>query len=171
MKKLLSLWAFILVLIMYPTTAFAGENKKDSEDTKQTINLTINLQSLDETKESEEEQTKIRIRKSTSSKNLDLWDCYISKIKSGYIKGSSRTSSAVVADEIGCTIYFQMYDGSRWKTVGSKSYTNYNTDSIRKSCSIAVNSGKEYRVVVDHYAVFNGHKETVTSTSSSIYVD
>lgn len=170
MKKLLSLWAFILVLIMCPTTAFAEENKKDSEDTKQTINLNINLQSLDENK-GDEEQPKIRIKRSTSSNSLDSWDCDISKIKSGYIKGSSSTSSAVVADEIGCTIYFQMYDNGRWKTISSKSYKDYNTNFIEKICRLTVNKGKEYRVVVNHYAVFNGHKETVTSTSSSIYVD
>lgn len=170
MKKFLSLVAFILVLVVCHTSAFAKENKKDTEDTKQTINLTINLQSSDETKE-DDNQSNIRINRSTSSENLDSWECAISKIKSGYIQGISKTSSFVTADEIGCTIYFQMYDSGKWSTINSKSYKAYNKNSITKACNVAVNKGKKYRVVVNHYVVYNGHKETASSTSSSIYID
>lgn len=170
MKKFLSLVAFILVLVVCHTSAFAKENKKDTEDTKQTINLTINLQPSNETKE-DDDQSNIRIKRSTSSNKLDSWDCDISKIKSGYIKGSSSTSSVVIADEMGCTIFFQMYNNGKWTTIKSSSFKEYDTDYIKKNCNITVNKGKKYRVIVDHYAIYNGHKETARSTSSIIYVD
>jgi hypothetical protein len=97
--------------------------------------------------------------------------CEIYNVSSGYVKGFGKTNATMLVDEIGYTIYFQMWDGYQWANVDSITNIGYNTTNIQDYHFKTVSPNKYYRVNTEHYVIDSGIEDTTTSTSSYILVN
>lgn len=95
----------------------------------------------------------------------------IYKVSSGYVKGYGKTVATMLVDEIGYTIYFQMWDGYNWINVSSVHNSGMNTTYIQDYHFKVVTPNRYYRVNVEHYVIDNGIKDVTISTSSYIFVN
>lgn len=102
---------------------------------------------------------------------ISSYTCSIYKVSSGYIKGYGKTVATTMVDEIGYTLYFQMWNGYSWINIDSTSNTGYNTTNVQDYHYRTVQPNKYYRVKAVHYVLDNGIKNTTESTSTYIFVD
>ncbi|MCT4685722.1 hypothetical protein [Vallitalea sp.] len=89
-----------------------------------------------------------------------------------YLSISSSTGSTITCDSLKLEINVQEKKNGSWETVGTFTYTEYNTSIISKiPCYYGVTIGSEYRLKTYHYATVGGINYMEINTTSSIITE
>jgi hypothetical protein len=86
------------------------------------------------------------------------------------LKAIGESIANKVVDKISYTLYFEMWDGYKWVTIGSESYAEYNSDTAISMHYKSVSPRKYYRVTTYHYVLDDGEVDINSTTSGYIYV-
>jgi hypothetical protein len=86
------------------------------------------------------------------------------------LKAIGESIANKVVDKISYTLYFEMWDGYKWVTIGNESYAEYNSDTAISMHYKSVSPRKYYRVTTYHYVLDNGEVDINSTTSGYIYV-
>jgi len=96
--------------------------------------------------------------------------CSISNVGNGNVEiyGYTQTYSAV--NSIKVTVYLQKWTGSQWVDVTGITNSATNTDYVSAAKTIAVTPGYYYRARAVHNATSGTDSDTISSTTSYIYI-
>ncbi|MBZ4666783.1 hypothetical protein [Mahella sp.] len=87
------------------------------------------------------------------------------------LKAVGESIANKVVDKVSYNLYFQMWDGYKWVTIGSESYAEYNSDTAISMHYKSVSPRKYYRVTTYHYVLDNGQADINSTTTGYIYVE
>lgn len=170
MKKFLSL--FLIALLFIGLIRIPAMAEVKSQTQKYSEVPTIGTKSKDKDKAT----GSVRDQDSNIVTTLDtvliqFGECSISNNNDGTVYAYGKTLSGYIIEEIGYTIYLQVWNGYSWTNVYSKKVSKYNTTMASQYDKVSVQKGKYYRVSVDHYAVDYSSSDSCTSTSDYVYVN
>lgn len=171
MKKTLMLLLVFLLILATPTTVFA---EKESPHPGYSEVPTTGTPSPYEDFGKSTIQSKfpeLNYSPLSSSPYFIKTESEIYKLSSASIKGKVYTSANRIVDRVGYYLYFQMWDGYSWKTIGTVSKYYNDNISISLYHTMLVSKGHYYRVKARHYITQNSSNYYKTSTSDYIYLN
>lgn len=95
----------------------------------------------------------------------------ISDVDSTHIYVRGVTQANKICWKIGGFMTIEQWKNNKWNTYTTLSYSAYNKTEATGEKTVTVASGYHYRLVIDHYADYDGKDEaTSTKTTDSILV-